>query len=135
MLKGRPLSRASLAPTGEAANCGRAQVVGPLKIHCGSEPARDGAGSACINAECRTAIASKLGSHRRSCELRPGTSFMPAEDPLWERACSRRRRVSCINAECQTAIASKLGSHRRSEERRVGKECVSTCRSRWSPYH
>src|SRR3546814_4884501 len=28
--------------------------------------------------------------------------------------------------------ADRLG---RSEERRVGKECVSTCRSRWSPYH
>src|SRR3546814_11609544 len=26
-------------------------------------------------------------------------------------------------------------SANRSEERRVGKECVSTCRSRWSPYH
>src|SRR3546814_15145563 len=26
-------------------------------------------------------------------------------------------------------------SELRSEERRVGKECVSTCRSRWSPYH
>src|SRR3546814_14064831 len=26
-------------------------------------------------------------------------------------------------------------SPNRSEERRVGKECVSTCRSRWSPYH
>src|SRR3546814_21054501 len=25
--------------------------------------------------------------------------------------------------------------HTRSEERRVGNECVSTCRSRWSPYH
>src|SRR3546814_7896590 len=25
--------------------------------------------------------------------------------------------------------------HQRSEERRVGKECVSTCRSRWSQYH
>src|SRR3546814_13488389 len=25
--------------------------------------------------------------------------------------------------------------HSRSEERRVGKECVSTCRSRWWPYH
>src|SRR3546814_12558606 len=25
--------------------------------------------------------------------------------------------------------------NRRSEERRVGKECVSTCRSRWSPYN
>src|SRR3546814_10316778 len=30
------------------------------------------------------------------------------------------------------AEAKKIG---RSEERRVGKECVSTCRSRWSPYH
>src|SRR3546814_3032734 len=28
-----------------------------------------------------------------------------------------------------------LGQADRSEERRVGKECVSTCRSRWSPYH
>src|SRR3546814_7181065 len=32
--------------------------------------------------------------------------------------------------------ADKVGaSGTRSEERRVGKECVSTCRSRWSPYH
>src|SRR3546814_16982005 len=28
-----------------------------------------------------------------------------------------------------------IGANRRSEERRVGKEGVSTCRSRWSPYH
>src|SRR3546814_5880516 len=28
-----------------------------------------------------------------------------------------------------------LTNAERSEERRVGKECVSTCRSRWSPYH
>src|SRR3546814_8457566 len=28
-----------------------------------------------------------------------------------------------------------VGLRGRSEERRVGKECVSTCRSRWSPYH
>src|SRR3546814_6844858 len=27
------------------------------------------------------------------------------------------------------------GDIERSEERRVGKECVSTCRYRWSPYH
>src|SRR3546814_3064754 len=32
--------------------------------------------------------------------------------------------------------ASVVAEHAlRSEERRVGKECVSTCRSRWSPYH
>src|SRR3546814_5144936 len=32
-------------------------------------------------------------------------------------------------APCSTCCST------RSEERRVGKECVSTCRSRWSPYH
>src|SRR3546814_11862142 len=31
--------------------------------------------------------------------------------------------------------AAARGPLQRSEERRVGKECVSTCRSRWSPYH
>src|SRR3546814_1487189 len=31
--------------------------------------------------------------------------------------------------------ARRQSRRRRSEERRVGKECVSTCRSRWSPYH
>src|SRR3546814_11113341 len=37
------------------------------------------------------------------------------------------------------AIGLDVGDYRlsiyRSEERRVGKECVSTCRSRWSTYH
>src|SRR3546814_10632884 len=33
-------------------------------------------------------------------------------------------------------VANQLDmTDERSEERRVGKECVSTCRSRWSPYH
>src|SRR3546814_7644953 len=35
-------------------------------------------------------------------------------------------------AERLTMAGIEVG---RSEERRVGKECVSTCRSRWSPYH
>src|SRR3546814_1710193 len=34
-----------------------------------------------------------------------------------------------------TWLAFLLALSARSEERRVGKECVSTCRSRWSPYH
>src|SRR3546814_3128933 len=34
-----------------------------------------------------------------------------------------------------TAVCGLPGARARSEERRVGKECVSTCRSRWSPYH
>src|SRR3546814_20017094 len=32
-------------------------------------------------------------------------------------------------------VSSSYYCSLRSEERRVGKECVSTCRSRWSPYH
>src|SRR3546814_2662037 len=37
---------------------------------------------------------------------------------------------------CQkTGLRKGIDGPLRSEERRVGKECVSTCRSRWSPYH
>src|SRR3546814_9147862 len=35
----------------------------------------------------------------------------------------------------QRRVGGKQLLRLRSEERRVGKECVSTCRSRWSPYH
>src|SRR3546814_13549179 len=46
-----------------------------------------------------------------------------------------------ININKQVPVAFALAlfisilTYRRSEERRVGKECVSTFRSRWSPYH
>src|SRR3546814_1145736 len=36
---------------------------------------------------------------------------------------------------CYSYVTDRMAMHVRSEERRVGKECVSTCRSRWSPYH
>src|SRR3546814_15453550 len=36
--------------------------------------------------------------------------------------------------QCYRWLDRELAAYR-SEERRVGKECVSTCRSRWSPYH
>src|SRR3546814_1609038 len=35
----------------------------------------------------------------------------------------------------QRLVGGAVDVSARSEERRVGKECVSTCRSRWSPYH
>src|SRR3546814_882460 len=41
------------------------------------------------------------------------------------------------NIRCNTVIPGQMHTpmvETRSEERRVGKECVSTCRSRWSPY-
>src|SRR3546814_16023582 len=60
-----------------------------------------------------------------------------------------RRLVSRIPQKKDVALPPPIGDQRmetigrgppdaaliRSEERRVGKECVSTCRSRWSPYH
>src|SRR3546814_16075974 len=54
---------------------------------------------------------------------------------LWS---GRNRKV--LHDAARAVIADQLGALRfaelmRSEERRVGKECVSTCRSRWSPYH
>src|SRR3546814_14683902 len=33
------------------------------------------------------------------------------------------------------ALNAVVAPKTRSEERRVGKECVSTCKSRWAPYH
>src|SRR3546814_19491866 len=38
-------------------------------------------------------------------------------------------------AESRPGAGHQGANHARSEERRVGKECVSTCRSRWSRYH
>src|SRR3546814_8895228 len=46
----------------------------------------------------------------------------------WNARSSTDRRCK-VQRRC-----SRKAADRRSEERRVGKECVSTCRSRWSPY-
>src|SRR3546814_15595432 len=52
---------------------------------------------------------------------------------------SRLLRGRPLNSVIQQPSALSLSKGEsadvRSEERRVGKECVSTCRSRWSPYH
>src|SRR3546814_18084507 len=40
-----------------------------------------------------------------------------------------------FNPEDLETVAKLKAALARSEERRVGKECVSTCRSRWSPFH
>src|SRR3546814_2685687 len=48
----------------------------------------------------------------------------------FERQVDADRGAEDRHAETRTAALQP-----RSEERRVGKECVSTCRSRWSPYH
>src|SRR3546814_6182012 len=46
----------------------------------------------------------------------------------------RHHRELVLACEIETLFA-RVPFLARSEERRVGNECVSTCRSRWSPYH
>src|SRR3546814_20626264 len=53
----------------------------------------------------------------------------PHRPQRWETRPCRRHRLDRRHGRHANASAI------RSEERRVGKECVSTCRSRWSPYH
>src|SRR3546814_12182185 len=51
------------------------------------------------------------------------------------RAVLEAAAVVTLLVESPLELLVLLRSHLRSEERRVGKECVSTLRSRWSPYH
>src|SRR3546814_15670676 len=48
---------------------------------------------------------------------------------------NQRGHHAIATQEGRVARHSSRYFYHRSEERRVGKECVSTCRSRWSPYH
>src|SRR3546814_5597796 len=56
--------------------------------------------------------------------------------PVRSARAARLRRASGRYAEEGPDLSFRQHTRaERSEERRVGKECVSTCRSRWSPYH
>src|SRR3546814_13186375 len=59
---------------------------------------------------------------RKALEVRTETVGSIVYDP---------RRVTTIPVR----FGGRIEKMYRSDERRVGKECVSTCRSRWSPYH
>src|SRR3546814_15625647 len=59
----------------------------------------------------------------------------PRLQALDAQAAGDRPRVHFGLAEDRVAEAQFVDDDVRSEERRVGNECVSTCRSRWSPYH
>src|SRR3546814_15900369 len=55
---------------------------------------------------------------------------LEADRICFRRVCGivcKRRRAACLPTSRNTT--------QRSEERRVGKECVRTCRTRWTPYH
>src|SRR3546814_8770379 len=80
-----------------------------------------------------------FSSRRRHTRCALVTGVQTCALPIW----IRRRRIPVSGAKKSRRSLGCGGVedlHRysvavRSEERRVGKECVSTCRSRWSPYH
>src|SRR3546814_11547329 len=95
----------------------------------------------------RTPALALSGGERRRCEiaraLATQPSFMLLDEPLAGidpiAVGEIRELVSHLK---HRGIGVLITDHNvretlgvRSEERRVGKECVSTCRSRWSPYH
>src|SRR3546814_9503209 len=52
-----------------------------------------------------------------------------------EEKAAHHRAVAVQARSAPASLTVCIMTTARSEERRVGKECVSTCRSRWSPYH
>src|SRR3546814_15426234 len=89
----------------------------------------------------------EVGHQLRRVELAlHGPAFVVAAGIAAERAQAVRtqRQISglggppddVLDVGVQAAVLVHHQARRpRSEERRVGKECVSTCSSRWSPYH
>src|SRR3546814_19355555 len=84
--------------------------------------------AACISASVRKRAASPrcwaaLEIDRIAADCRVRGDFARLPDALGKAFIIRRLQPDIAEAK------------RRSEARRVGTECVSTCRSRWSPYH
>src|SRR3546814_12803770 len=61
--------------------------------------------------------------------------WFPIKKGVLKRTVDHVRAVDGISVTVREGHTVGVVGESRSEERRVGKECVSTCRSRWSPLH
>src|SRR3546814_11541389 len=85
----------------------------------------------------------KSGNGRAGIAARAVRSGVTGELPVWRDALPKSGIASPEQGTARSCVTFRevalLRRHSialsRSEERRAGKECVSTCRSRWSPYH
>src|SRR3546814_21140742 len=100
-------------------------------------------------------IASEVGGSTIGIQYQQGLKDLTAASDLVEGLLNNRERPPAYDPEGRELYAGQALPHfnevdecagldalltwelwnQRSEERRVGKECVSTCRSWWSPYH
>src|SRR3546814_15701780 len=95
-------------------------------------------GSLAALARLETPFAQRLGFACASawnafamCRALPRTSFVATDAPYC--AGDDMQLLAAYGASVGSRTARMMGAKGRSEERRVGKGCVSTCRSRWSP--
>src|SRR3546814_20819024 len=77
-------------------------------------------------AECRSGL-ERAGQARRAVIIRHARLKMAVLIP--------EREIDLVLGIVLERQLLAIQTAARSEERRVGKECVSKCRSRWSPYH
>src|SRR3546814_10028136 len=84
-----------------------------------------------VEEECGRVVA----LHSQLVEIAPAleTGSVALDEDQADAACSGR--WIGLRHDDDDVGALSVADKGRSEERRVGKECVSTCRSRWSPYH
>src|SRR3546814_15630380 len=91
--------------------------------------------------DCQAAIASSRAGHGKWGSLDSDTKFQwltKSAGSLVTDWLKRVRSVTGVPLRYLLVVEPHddgFPHFHRSEERRVGKECVSTCRSRWSPYH
>src|SRR3546814_4452207 len=83
---------------------------------------------------CSSDLAKRIGDTVQIC-LAVAQEVVPVSlAPIWRIEGQNNANIAVIRGFDLGAKGQVIG-RLRSEERRVGKECVSTCRSRWSPYH
>src|SRR3546814_11604621 len=80
------------------------------------------------------ALASAEGAYGYMADIEAAQRAFQRAVKIGEAAGSEVPAGQLLKARSSLAL-TLMRPGRRSEERRVGKECVSTCRSRWSPYH
>src|SRR3546814_14145335 len=98
------------------------EVTSSLSKQAGAEKVKQIRATAAERVE--TAFKDGKVTKEQACDPRGAQSLQPVLGEL--------KRMQCEIAGSKEACAQIKS---RSAERRVGKECVSTCRSRWSPYH
>src|SRR3546814_16478740 len=89
--------------------------------------------SSVVEGECRLDQAQQVQRLARGTTERPGATS-GAAGLLLQRRCQHTPFFAERNAGGTPGHGQQLHVAR-SEERRVGKKCVSTCKSRWSPFH